>query len=104
MTARSALQSGPSSGNEEGNTKQGRHTERATQNQVLAVIERNAVNLLPPAGETSVSQYGNRMYAPRPAYEWTAQSIAWTLWQGWWLAIWLASLWVWLAVLEGLVW
>jgi hypothetical protein len=104
MTARSALQSGPSSGNEEGNTKQGRHTERATQNQVLAVIERNAVNLLSPAREASVFLSSNRTYEPRPAYQWTARRIAWTLWQGWWLAIWLASLWVWLAVLEGLVW
>jgi hypothetical protein len=60
------------------------------------------VNLLSPAREASVFLSSNRTYEPRPAYQWTARRIAWTLWQGWWLAIWLASLWMWLAVLEGM--
>jgi hypothetical protein len=62
------------------------------------------VNLLPPARETSVFQYGKGMYAPHPVYLWTVRRIAWSLWEGFWLAIWIASLWMWLAVLEGMAW
>jgi hypothetical protein len=49
---RSALQSNPSAGNEEGNTMQGRRTERPTQNQVMAVFKRSALSFNLPRSAT----------------------------------------------------
>lgn len=63
------------------------------------------VNLLPPQLAKRLSFCPVTVCTHRALpNQWTVRSIAWTLWQGWWLAIWLASLWVWLAVLEGMAW
>jgi len=50
--ARPALQSDASAGNEERNTMQRRRTKRPTQNQVMAVVERNALSFNVPRSAT----------------------------------------------------